>query len=87
VSGLVIFLYLIEDGGGCLWRAGVGFNSLGPPESECEVSFAIYEAALTADTDCQDMPVTLTKVLERSDTGASDVCDGNLPATITLDVP
>lgn len=71
----------------CKWRAVVQLTAStvadpsDPTDSWC-LAQAIYESEPIAG-DCQDFPVTLTKVSEV--TGL--LCNGELPETITLDLP
>ena len=84
IGALEINLELIDDGATCKWRVSVGFLGLRDPTSTCVGAEAVYEsAAMATDEDCQDMPVTLNKV---SDT-PGDMCNGSLPASITIDLP
>jgi hypothetical protein len=78
------------DGDGCRWRATVHYSSGGcsgtafpqPTPSSCIHSQVIYESDVITDSDCYDMPVTLTKVFE----DARGTCTGAMPETIEVDL-
>jgi hypothetical protein len=66
----------------CWWGVSIDFIADGPG---CLLGHAEYNSSFFATTpdDCYDLPVTLTKVVDLP----GDICNGALPATITLDIP
>jgi hypothetical protein len=77
-----------QSSGACKWQLLVDFHVLinvavgcNPPRPS--PSYALYESApMASDEDCQTMPVTLTKVIDRP----GDSCGGALPNTVILDI-
>src|SRR5690606_5100094 len=72
------------------WRVRAGLRPVGAIDPACSGFIGVvYESADKRLDECQQLPVTLTKVSEdwtyHSTTGTQTACSGTAPETITLE--
>jgi hypothetical protein len=83
---IVVSVDLVPDTGGCRWFAQVTITRASGG-SQTHGRFALFRSDLIDSDECQTMPVTLTKISEGVVPTRLNICNGTLPATITLEAP